>query len=186
MDKITLAEHLDEMLRQELPEEHEFKHTKNEWFIAMILSLFKQFEDILPNIDLPNSSLVQIIKEIESYFKRKQLKRELEQQLLRSFFYNQGQYRKMEDLILLLLLGYSLLNSFRRLCNAQKDEGQVLELEANEYNVFQRWSYQETLPKQVKSPKVEKLIAMVKDEELPAIAVSTCLKHINTKNTFNR
>lgn len=168
MNDITLATLIEEKFRAEiLPANDKRKYIENDWLIDEILKLLKKHPVLKDLINIDEMSISQILDKIEKYFKRINSKRKLNKVVISNFVRAHPEFRKMETLIFLMVLGFSFFNMFKRMSNNQKKTGDVLEIEPSFEGVTCNVHYNEPMPKQSMDCNARELYELIENVKVP-------------------
>jgi hypothetical protein len=168
MNDITLATLIEEKFRAEiLPANDKRKYIENDWLIDEILKLLKKHPPLKDLINIDEMSISQIIDKIEKYFKKINSKRKLNKVVIINFARAHPEFRTMETLIFLMVLGFSFFNMFKRMSNNQKKTGDILEVESNFEGVTCNVHYNEPMPKQSMDCNARELYELIENVKVP-------------------
>jgi len=168
MNDITLATLIEEKFRGEaLSGNDKRKYIANDWLIDEILKLLKKHPALKELINIDEMSISQISNIFEKYFQKINSRRKLNKKVIVNFVKQHSEFRKMESLILLLVLGISFFNMFMRMSNNQKKTGDVLDIEANFEGVTCNINYNEPMPKQSMDCNASELYELIENIKVP-------------------
>jgi hypothetical protein len=176
MNDITLATLIEEKFRAEiLPDNDKRKYIENDWLIDEILKLLKKHPVLKDLINIDEMSISQISNIIEKYFQKINSRRKLNKKVIINFVKQHSEFRKMESLILLLVLGISFFNIFMRMSNNQKKTGDVLDIEPSFEGVTCNVHYNEPMPTQSIDCNARELYELIENTKVPNDVVESSI-----------
>jgi hypothetical protein len=176
MNEITLATLIEEKFRGEaLSGNDKRKYIGNDWLIDEIVKLLKKHPALKELINIDEMSISQISNIFEKYFQKINSKRKLNKKVIINFVKQHSEFRKMESLILLLVLGISFFNMFMRMSNNQKKTGDVLDIEPNLEGATCNVNYNETMQRQAIDSNARELYELIADGSVPSHVIQSCI-----------
>jgi hypothetical protein len=180
-----LAELIDRQLRARLLSDDDMrKYDDQKWFIDMIVALLNKYPHLALKLNPEESSLEDIIFEIEQYFVKLRKSRELDIAFIRNFIEIHEECRKLESMVMLLLVGLAFINTFKRLSNNQKNEGEVLELESTLDNVTSVIFYADQMPNQQKREDISVLYKLLENNDVTGDVINCRIEDVSTTEEF--
>lgn len=180
MNEITLATLLEEKFRTEiLPDTDKRKYIENDWLINEILQLLKKHPELKNSISIDEMSVGKILERIEIYFNKMNQKRRLNKVPTINFLKKHPEFRKVETLILLMVLGMSFIGMFKRMSNNQKKVGDVLDIETSFEGVTCNVNYNGVMPKQVITENAKELYELISNVCVPDDVIQSSIEEFN-------
>jgi hypothetical protein len=182
-----LAELIDRQLRSRLlPDDDIRKYDDQKWFIDMIVALLNKYPHLSLKLNPEESSLEEIIFEIEQYFKKLRESRDLDIAFIRNFIEIHEECRKLESMVMLLLIGLTFINTFKRLSNNQKNEEEVLELESTLDNVTSVIFYADLMPKQQKREDISIVYKLLGNNDVAGDVINNKIEYVSITAEFEK
>jgi hypothetical protein len=176
MNDITLATLIEEKFRGEaLSGNDKRKYIENDWLIDEIVRLLKKHPALKELINIDEMSISQISNIFEKYFQKINSRRKLNKRVIINFVKKHSEFRKMESLILLLVLGISFFNIFMRMSNNQKKTGDVLDIEPSFEGVTCNVHYNEPMPTQSIDCNARELYELIENTKVPNDVVESSI-----------
>lgn len=182
MNDITLATLIEEKYRADFLNDNDAaKYQKNNWLIDELIQLFKKYPKIKRYIKVSEMSINRIMAIIEWFFEELRKERDLDNKRIFFFIEKHQEYRKLESIILLLILGGTFINVFNRMKNNQKDVGEILSVESRFYGATSLVDYKIKMPCQKVDSQVKNLYGLICNESVPSEVIENEIAALEEK-----